>query len=130
MGQHGETSLLHAAMALQAGEFIFYPGRPDLENGAPELRGDSALHRAYQCADGKWLYMSVSDSASWEALRSQIPALAQINFDQARLEDPDGELAERLSEFFRGSPSPTLFDALGRARHCGVTGASCLPTLR
>ncbi len=112
MGQHGETSLLHAAMALQAGEFIFYPGRPDLENGAPELRGDTALHRAYQCADGKWLYISVSDSAPWEALRAQIPALAPINFDHARLEDPDGELAERLSEFFHASPSQTLFDAL------------------
>ncbi|HZY60590.1 MAG TPA: CoA transferase, partial [Candidatus Binataceae bacterium] len=45
LGQRCETSLLHAAMALQAAEYTFYDGRPNMENGAPELRGLSALHR-------------------------------------------------------------------------------------
>jgi crotonobetainyl-CoA:carnitine CoA-transferase CaiB-like acyl-CoA transferase len=112
MGQHGETSLIHAAMALQAGEFIFYPGRPDLENGAPELRGVAALQRAYQCADGKWLYLSISDATRWEALRGQVPRLAQISFEQARLQEPDSELAAQLGEFFASLPSPQLFETL------------------
>ena len=55
LGQFCSTTLLQASMAFQAGEFIFYDGRPDMENGAPERRGSSALSRTYQCRDGEWL---------------------------------------------------------------------------
>ena len=68
-------------------ESLFLPRRPDLENGAPELRGDSALHRAYQCADGKWLYISVSLRRRGKRC-AQVPTLAQISFEHARLETP------------------------------------------
>ena len=46
-GQHVETALLNASMAVQSGSFIFYDGRPDLENGAPDLWGSSAIYRIY-----------------------------------------------------------------------------------
>ena len=68
-GQLCETSLLQSAMAFQAGEFIFYDGRPDLENGRPESRGRSALCRAYQCRDGSWMFVHAAEPAQWEALR-------------------------------------------------------------
>jgi crotonobetainyl-CoA:carnitine CoA-transferase CaiB-like acyl-CoA transferase len=46
-GQFCETSLLQAAIAFQAGEFMFYNGRPDMAYGAAEYRGRSALSRCY-----------------------------------------------------------------------------------
>ncbi|MFN8558274.1 MAG: CoA transferase, partial [Dehalococcoidia bacterium] len=42
-GQRVETSLVQSAMAGQAGEFIFYPGRPDPPPGGPDLDGVHAL---------------------------------------------------------------------------------------
>ncbi len=73
-GQLCETSLLQSAMAFQAGEFIFYDGRHDMENGRPESRGRSALCRAYQCRDGAWLFVHVAEPAQWEALRQRVQA--------------------------------------------------------
>ncbi|MGH8010965.1 MAG: CoA transferase, partial [Candidatus Binataceae bacterium] len=69
-GQFCETSLLQASMALQAGEFIFYNGRPNMENGSPEYRGAAALNRCYKCRDGQWLFVSTRDEKSWNALLS------------------------------------------------------------
>ena len=114
-GQHCETTLIQAVMALQAGEFVIYPGRPNLDNGAPESRGPAALHRVYQCRDGKWLYLSISTSAQWEALRAQLPRRSAISFEQARDEGPDGALAGELKTYFAGQPSEALFaDFLAR----------------
>ncbi len=56
-GQLVETSLAQAAMAMQSGEFLFYDGRPDMENGGPDLLGRHPLRRAYRCADG-WIFVS------------------------------------------------------------------------
>ncbi len=67
-GQFCETSLVQSAIAFQAGEFIFYDGRPDLDNGRPESRGRSALCRAYQCRDGRWLFVHVAEPAQWDAM--------------------------------------------------------------
>ena len=67
-GQLCETSLLQSAMAFQQGEFIFFDGRPDLENGRPEARGRSALCRAYQCRDGAWMFVHAAAPAQWDAM--------------------------------------------------------------
>ncbi|MDB5108212.1 MAG: CoA transferase, partial [Candidatus Binatus sp.] len=74
-GQFCETSLLQSAMAFQAGEFIFYDGRPDLENGNPEYRGRSALSRAYRCSDGEWLFIAAGTERHWQGLRMTFAAL-------------------------------------------------------
>lgn len=116
LGQHCETSLLHAAMATQAGEFVFYPGRPNLENGAPELRGTSALHRAYQCQDGKWIHISISNGPDWDALRTTSGAIPPMPFSQAKLEGPYGVLARALIEHFSVYPSAMLLERLARVR--------------
>jgi crotonobetainyl-CoA:carnitine CoA-transferase CaiB-like acyl-CoA transferase len=111
-GQHCETSLIHAVMALQAGEFVFYDGRPNLENGAPESRGPAALRRVYQCQDGKWIYLAISSEQSWQALRSRIAQLPATSFEQAREAGPDGDLARLISDYCARFASDQLFEAL------------------
>ncbi|MGO9056549.1 MAG: CoA transferase [Candidatus Binataceae bacterium] len=111
-GQYCETTLLQAVAALQTGEFIFYSGRPNLEIGAPELRGTSALHCCYQCQDGDWLYLSIADAARWDALRAQVPGIESMSFAQARSEGTDGNLARILTEYFASRPAKELLDSL------------------
>ena len=83
-GQFCETSLLQSAMAFQAGEFAFYAGRPDMENGSPENRGRSAISRAYSCRDGEWLFISLSNETQWKALLTILPGLPNTNWDTAQ----------------------------------------------
>jgi len=99
-GQLCETSLLQAAMAFQAGEFAFYPGRPDMENGGTEYRGRSALSRAYACRDGKWLFISLTDEPQWNALLTVLPGLPNSNWDAAAAQPSEGALAAALAEQF------------------------------
>jgi crotonobetainyl-CoA:carnitine CoA-transferase CaiB-like acyl-CoA transferase len=100
-GQMCETSLLQAAMAFQAGEFIFYPGRPDMENGHAEYRGASALCRAYECHDGRWLFIAAKSAGHWDALRTHTAIAAPSAFDDAAQEPSEGQLAAALSEHLR-----------------------------
>jgi crotonobetainyl-CoA:carnitine CoA-transferase CaiB-like acyl-CoA transferase len=99
-GQLCETSLLQAAMAFQAGEFAFYPGRPDMENGGTEYRGHSALSRAYSSRDGKWLFISLTDEPQWKALLTVLPGLPNANWDAAAAQPNEGALAAALAEQF------------------------------
>ncbi len=99
-GQFCETSLLQSAMAFQAGEFAFYPGRPDMENGSPENRGRSALSRAYQCRDGEWLFISLSTETQWNALLTVLPGLPNSNWDAVAAAPNEGSLATALAEQF------------------------------
>ncbi|MDO8431958.1 MAG: CoA transferase [Candidatus Binatus sp.] len=99
-GQFCETSLLQASIAFQAGEFIFYDGRPDMENGAAEHRGRSALARAYKCRDQEWLFISIVDEPGWKALRSTLPALPSLSWNDASREPNEGKLAASIAEGF------------------------------
>ena len=99
-GQFCETSLLQSSMAFQAGEFIFYDGRPDMENGNAEYRGRSALARAYQCRDAEWLFISIIDKSGWDALRTALPTLPNLSWNEASRESNEGKLAASLAEEF------------------------------
>ena len=99
-GQFCETSLLQSAMAFQAGEFAFYSGRPDMENGDTEHRGRSAVSRAYQCRDGDWLFISLSTESQWNALLTILPGLPNTNGDTAATGPNEGALASALAEQF------------------------------
>jgi crotonobetainyl-CoA:carnitine CoA-transferase CaiB-like acyl-CoA transferase len=115
-GQFCETSLLQAAMAMQAGEFIFYNGRPDLENGHAEHRGSAALSRAYRCRDGEWIFISLESARQWESIRNAIPTLPAFDWSAARAEPNDGRLAAALEDEFgrrsRGEAITTLHAAV------------------
>jgi CoA:oxalate CoA-transferase len=99
-GQFCETSLLQSAMAFQAGEFAFYSGRPDMENGAAENRGRSALSRAYPSRDGEWLFISLTSEPQWNALLTIMPGLPTTNWDSAPTEPSEGAMAKALAEQF------------------------------
>ncbi len=119
-GQFCETSLLQSAMAFQAGEFIFYKGRPDMENGNPERRGDSAIVRAYKCRDDNWLFISIKHAAEWEALRKTIADLPAMPFESAAKEQAnaaEGNLAACLVASFATMDRPAALDLL---KHAGV----------
>jgi len=115
-GQFCETSLLQASMALQAGEFIFYRGRPDLENGSAEHRGRSALSRAYQCSDDRWLFISLGDAAQWNALRRARPSLPALKWQEAANEPNDGKLAAALEADLATHDRATALAMLAQAR--------------
>ncbi|MGC1341686.1 MAG: CoA transferase [Candidatus Binataceae bacterium] len=114
-GQFCETSLLQAAMALQAGEFIFYPGRPDLENGDPERRGSAAVSRAYSCRDGEWLFIAIDKSAQWEALREALPLIPALDWNAARAQAVDSPLAATLESALAPCPRAAIVEQLRRA---------------
>jgi crotonobetainyl-CoA:carnitine CoA-transferase CaiB-like acyl-CoA transferase len=99
-GQFCETSLLQASIAFQAGELIFYDGRPALENGSAEYRGAAALSRAYRCADGRWLFLTVHDELRCRRLLEHIRFNSTMDYESARSEPADGVLAGRLAEWF------------------------------
>jgi crotonobetainyl-CoA:carnitine CoA-transferase CaiB-like acyl-CoA transferase len=101
LGQFCSTTLLQASMAFQAGEFIFYDGRPDMENGAPERRGASALSRAYQCRDGEWLYLSLDAPPQWRSLGEIFPSMPKLTYEAAAREPEGGKLASTLTEEFQ-----------------------------
>ncbi len=99
-GQFCETSLLQSAMAFQAGEFAFYPGRPDMEDGDTEYRGRSAVSRAYQCRDGERLFISLTNESQWKALLTIQSRLENIKWEAAATEPNEGALAAALAEYF------------------------------
>jgi crotonobetainyl-CoA:carnitine CoA-transferase CaiB-like acyl-CoA transferase len=100
-GQFCSTTLLQSAMAFQAGEFIFYDGRPDLENGSPERRGSSTLSRAYRCRDGEWLFISAQTPPQWSSLGEIFPSLPSLDYRAAFRELEDSSLAEAIAQEFQ-----------------------------
>jgi len=115
-GQFCETSLLQASMALQAGEFIFYHGRPDLENGSAEHRGRSALSRAYRCRDDRWLFISLGEAAHWDSLRRARASLPALKWPEAANERNDGRLAAALESDLATQDRAAALAVLAAAR--------------
>ncbi len=61
-GQFVHGSLLNAAIAVQAGEFLSYQGKPEAARMGNV--GVDALNRMYQAEDD-WLYLGCEDEAGW-----------------------------------------------------------------
>jgi len=119
-GQMCETSLLQAAMAFQAGEFMFYDGRPEMENGSAEYRGASALTRAYECSDGKWLFIAMKTPDAWDALRALTEIAGLPAFDDAARAPAEGPLAAALTQYFHRHDRAAAISTL---RTAGVPAA-------
>jgi crotonobetainyl-CoA:carnitine CoA-transferase CaiB-like acyl-CoA transferase len=60
-GQRVETSLLHAAMALQSGNFVDYPGKQHIFR-------DNPTYRLYRAGDGEWFFLACGNQAFWVKL--------------------------------------------------------------
>ncbi len=71
-GQHVETSLLNAVLALQSGLVLDYPGKE------PVFR-DNPTYRLYRAGDGEWFFLACGNQSFWTKLCSAIgrPELAR-----------------------------------------------------
>ncbi len=61
IGQKVETSLLHAVTALQAGNFVDYPGKQSVFR-------DNPTYRLYRAGDGEWLFLACGNQSFWVKL--------------------------------------------------------------
>lgn len=126
MGQRVETSLSNASLAVQSGSFIFYEGRPDLENGGPDLWGTSALYRIYLTASDS-LFLAVQEAAHWQALCDTLGRTDlshRYPFAAAREEPVEGTLSQTLAETFARK---TTAEWLSQFDAAGVPCAPILP---
>ncbi len=60
-GQRVETSLLNAALALQSGNVVEYPGKQSMFR-------DNPTYRLYEAADGAWLFLACGNQTFWVKL--------------------------------------------------------------
>jgi crotonobetainyl-CoA:carnitine CoA-transferase CaiB-like acyl-CoA transferase len=72
-GQRVETSLLHAALALQSGNMVDYAGKP------PIFR-DNPTYRLYQAGDGEWFFLACGNQTFWVKLCAAL-GLSQLARD-------------------------------------------------
>jgi formyl-CoA transferase len=61
LAQRVETSLFHAVAALQAGNFVDYPGKQSVFR-------DNPTYRLYQAQDGEWLFLACGNQSFWVKL--------------------------------------------------------------
>src|SRR3990172_4519360 len=57
-GQRVETSLAHAALALQSGNVVDYPDRPSVFR-------DNPTYRLYQAGDGRYFFLACGNQSFW-----------------------------------------------------------------
>ena len=119
-GQHIETSLTNAAAAMQAGQFIDYPGMEHIYPGKPDMKGMSATWRLYQAGDGRWVMVLCPSEEHWRKLCQTLglPALiADARFETTgKRAENDEALGEILTVAFRGKPAAEWIAALQQAQ--------------
>ncbi len=120
-GQRLETALLNSAIAVQAGEFFSYPGKPP----APRVDslGLTSTYRLYKARDG-WFFLSCDDDESWSALCQALGRadLAENYPDRVARAEHDGEIGATLVEIFAAQPRRHWLSLLQRA------GVKCTPS--
>ena len=98
-GQRVETSLVNAAVAVQASEFFLYDDKP--EPHASDAAGPRATYRLYRAADD-WLFLSCEDDRSWAAVCDVLerPDLLRQFPDRESRASHDAEVAAVLEDAF------------------------------
>jgi formyl-CoA transferase len=71
LGDRVETSLAHSALTMQAGEFIFYDGKPADRPGGRDFAGHHALYRIYAASDG-WLMLACTTTEQAAAVANAV----------------------------------------------------------
>jgi len=122
-GQYLYGSLLNAAIAVQSGEFIAYPGKPD-EDPRMDEWGTDATYRIYKTEDG-WLFLGCDEESSWPALCQTLGKKELINdpkFESsAKRQGNASELARILENIFIKGSSQRWLSLLEGA------GVPCAP---
>ncbi len=133
-GQHVESSLTNASIALQSGNFIDYAGIKRKYPGEPAIKGLSSTHRLYQTKDDRWIFVMCYKPQHW-------PNLCQVLGQEALLSDPrfeneqnrinnDKLLAGILTASFKSRSSAEWVDALSRADVPVAIGQSAEEVIR
>ena len=126
-GQHLVTSLTNAAVTMQSGTCLSYPGGTYRDLGGIDTRGPSATWRMYEAKDGRWIMVACANEAQWRALCRVLgmrrllrdPRFKTLDQRQAN----DGALLEVLSEAIKGRPAAEWLGLLDEA------GVPCAPQL-
>jgi len=122
-GQRPHGALLNAAIAVQSGEFVTYPGRPE-DDPRMNSWGTDATYRMYSTQDG-WIFLGCSDESSWPALCRALGKEELINDSRfespTRRRDNATQLAQILEVAFAGDSSQHWLDVLEEA------GVPCAP---
>jgi len=125
-GQHVQTSLTNASIAMQSADFIDYPGLERKYPGDTGILGLSALYRHYQGADDRWFFLLCADESHWTSLCRAIGQevlLSDPRFSscEARAAN-DTALARALEGIFLGRPAADWAAALRQAGVPAVLG--------
>ncbi len=118
-GQFLEGSLLNAAVAAQAGEMVFYAGKPAPRARLPGNLGYSAGERLYETAAG-WLYLECAGDEHWSALR-QLTGAHIAPQRPAEGSDGDRLAQEALAAALKARPATEWFAILREG------GVPCAP---
>jgi crotonobetainyl-CoA:carnitine CoA-transferase CaiB-like acyl-CoA transferase len=109
IGDRVETSLANSASTMQAGEMIFYDGRPPDPPGGRDLAGRHALYRIYGASDGSLMLACTTDDQAHSvahALDVTLPA------GDALAHDLYGVVASKIETTFAAQPLRHWLDTL------------------
>ena len=117
-GQHVESSLTNASIALQSGDFIDYEGLERRYKGDTGIKGLSATHRYYEAGDKRWVFVLCRQQEHWQNL-CRVLGLEELTSDprfesEGEREKNDEALVEILSNAFQAKSSSEWLEALSK----------------
>jgi crotonobetainyl-CoA:carnitine CoA-transferase CaiB-like acyl-CoA transferase len=121
VGDRVEMSLFNSAFAVQAGEFIFYDGKPADPPGARDLAGPHALHRVYAASEGNLMLACRTPHEAGHALSTLGVSMPP---GDPLAHPAEGSLAARIAEAMMSRTAAEWVDAL---RALDVPAARCRP---
>ncbi len=109
VGDRVETSLANSALTMQAGEMLFYDGRPPDPPGARDLAGRNALYRIYGTQGDNYIMLACTTHEHAAAFS----VATGIALPGDALSQPtEGPLAETIAAAFAQQPMLDVLDAL------------------
>ncbi len=119
-GQWGVSILGNSTILMQAGDFVFEPGKPRKHVGGRDVRGLHPGYRLYRCADDRWLFVACREASAWDAL-ARLAGVAGA-WDAVREMGPEAGPSTALRDWFAARDSSTARAALDAAGvPCGMT---------
>ena len=133
-GQHVESSLTNASIALQSRDFVDYAGMERKYKGDTDIKGLSATHRFYEAGDKRWVFVMCRQQEHWESF-CRVLGLEKLPFDsrfesEEEREKNDEALVEILGGAFQGKSSGEWIEALAKVHVPAVLGQSSEEVLR
>lgn len=116
-GQEVEATMISAALLAQAGEAVWYQGKPDRDEGGQEIGGIHPAWRLYEARDG-WVMIACARADHWRGLIDVLGLAGSIAAltltDLERLPANEYAVAGLIAAAVRGWAAEALIDALDR----------------